>query len=245
VFFMVASPFFLLQSASYFAHASGLLFGVLFVFFAVGGIERRACHDWLWPGLCGSMALLIRPLDQLAVLAPLGGYVLLLVLGRRLAVRHAACLGLGHGVGGLLAYNWAQTGHPLTMGYHVGYGQPLFALHLPGLPFVADYILQLCIWAFPFVPLLALLQGLWLAKASARPDSPPHWDVLLLLVFLSAVLGYAGVPFHPLAGCGPRYYYASWSALALLAAKGAVTLAAGRAPRPTAWRSSPWASVRR
>ena len=50
------------------------------------------------------------------------------------------------------------------------------------------------------------------------------WDVLFLLLFLSNVLWYAFVPFHSWAGYGPRYYYASFFALALLGARGAMAL---------------------
>jgi Dolichyl-phosphate-mannose-protein mannosyltransferase len=226
VFFMLFSPFFLLHSASYFAHSSSLLFITLFVFFCARGIERQTDRDFLWAGLCGSMALLIRPFDQVVAFCPLGAYLLLLALRGRVAVRQLAWFAIGHGVGVilLLGYNLLQTGHPLTLGYHVGYGQSLFDPYLPGRHFIAEYLLHLLVWAFPLMPPLALLYSVWLGEAWAKSPSEQRWDALLLLVFLSNVLWYAFVPFHYWVGYGPRYYFASFFALALLGARGAMAL---------------------
>jgi hypothetical protein len=124
----------------------------------------------------------------------------------------------------LLGYNFLQTGHPLTMGYHMGYGQPLFELYLPGRHFIAEYLLHLLVWAFPFLPPLALLYSVWLGGTSAKSRSEQRWDALFLLIILSNLLWYAFVPFHYWVGYGPRYYYASFFALALLGARGAVVL---------------------
>jgi hypothetical protein len=224
VFFMLFSPFFLLHSASYFAHSSSLLFITFFVFFCARGIERQTRHDFLWAGLCGSMSLLIRPFDQVVAFCPLGAYLLLLARRGHLVVRPLAWLAVGHSVGVLLllGYNFLQTGHPLTMGYHVGSGQSLFELSLPGRRFIAEYLLHLLVWAFPLMPPLALLYSVWPGKTSAKRPSEQRWDALLLLVLLSNVLCYAFVPFHSWAGYGPRYYYASFFALALLGARGAM-----------------------
>jgi Dolichyl-phosphate-mannose-protein mannosyltransferase len=226
VFFMLVSPFFLLHSASYFAHPSSLLFITLFVFFCARGIERKSTHEFLWAGLCGSMSFLIRPFDQVAAFGPLAAYLLLLTLRGAVALRQLVWLGMSHSVGVLLllGYNFLQTGHPLTMGYHVGYGQSLFDLYFPGRYFIAEYLLHLLVWAFPFMPLLALLYSVWLGETWAESPSEQRWDALLLLVFLSNVLWYAFVPFHYWVGYGPRYYYASFFALAFLGARGATAL---------------------
>jgi hypothetical protein len=226
VFFMLLSPFFLLHSASYFAHSTSLLFITLFVWFCARGIERKTNGAFLWAGLCGSMSFLIRPFDQMAVFCPLGAYFLLRTLRGAMAVRQLVWFGMGHCVGVFLlfGYNLLQTGHWLTMGYHVGYGQPLFDLYLPGRDFFAEYILHLLTWAFPFMPILALLYSVWLGRGWAKSASEQRWDALFLLVFLSNILGYAFVPFHYWAGYGPRYYYASFFALALLGARGAMAL---------------------
>jgi hypothetical protein len=226
VFFMLFSPFFLLHSASYFAHSSSLLFITLFVFFCARGIEGQTDHDFLWAGLCGSMSFLIRPFDQVVAFCPLGAYLLLLVRRGHLVVRQLAWLAIGHGVGVilLLGHNFLQTGHPLTMGYHVGSGQSLFELSLPGRHFIAEYLLHLLVWAFPLMPPLALLYSVWPGKTWAKSPSERRWDALLLLVFLSNVLCYAFVPFHYWVGYGPRYYYASFFAIALLGARGAMAV---------------------
>jgi hypothetical protein len=172
------------------------------------------------------MSFLIRPFDQVAAFCLLGAYLLLLTLRGDVALRQLVWFGMGHSIGVLLllGYNFLQTGHPLTMGYHVGYGQLLFDLHLPGRHFVAEYLLQLLIWAFPFMPLLAFLYSIWLGRAWDKSPSERRWDALLLLAFLSNVLWYTFVPFHYWAGYGPRYYYASFFALVLLGAGGAMAL---------------------
>ena len=226
VFFMLFSPFFLLHSASYFAHPSSLLFITLFVFFCARGIARQTDHDFLWAGLCGSMSFLIRPFDQVVAFCPLGAYLVLLVWRGHLVVRQITWLAIGHGVGVilLLGYNFLQTGHPLTMGYHVGSGQSLFELSLPGRHFIVEYLRHLLVWAFPLMPSLALLYSVWAGKTWGKAQSERRWDALLLLVLLSKVLWYVFVPFHYWAGYGPRYYYASFFALALLGARGAMAV---------------------
>jgi Dolichyl-phosphate-mannose-protein mannosyltransferase len=225
-FFMLFSPFFLLHSASYLAHPSNLLFIALFVFFYVRGIEGRASRDFLLAGLCGSMSFLIRPFDQVAVFSPLGAFLLLLVLKRKVAVWQLLWFGISHMVGVLLllAYNYLQTGNPLTLGYQVGYDGPFFDLHLPGRQFIPEYFLHLLVWTFPFVPLLALLDTIWRGETGKKSLTEQPWDSLLFLVFLSNVFWYAFVPFHYWAGYGPPSYYGSFFALALLGARGAVGL---------------------
>jgi hypothetical protein len=226
VFFMLFSAFFLLHSASYFAHSSSLLCITLFVFFCARGIERRSTGEFLWAGLCGSMSFLIRPFDQVAAFGPLGVYLLLLTWRGEVTLRQLGWFSMGHSVGVLLllGYNFLQSGHPLTTGYQVGYGQPLFDLYLPGRYFIVEYLLHLLVWAFPLMPLLGLLYSIWPGQAWVKRPSERRWDALFLLVFLSNVLWYAFVPFHSWAGYGPRYYYASFFALALLGAKGAMAL---------------------
>ncbi len=207
LFFMLFSPFFLLHSASFFAHSGSLLFITLCVFFYARGIERGADRDFLLAGLCGSTSFLIRPFDQAVIFCPLRAYLLLLAMRRQIAVRQVVWLGMSHALGVLLllGYNTLQTGHPLTMGYHVGYGSPLFDLHFPGRHFIAEYLLHLLVWTFPFVPLLALLYSLRLGETKPKNPSEQRWDALLFLVCLANIIGYAFVPFHYWVGYGPRY----------------------------------------
>jgi hypothetical protein len=222
LFFMLFSPFFLMHSASYLAHPSSLLFIVLFVFFCARGVEREASRDFLLAGLCGSVSFLIRPFDQVAIFSPLGAYLLLLALKRKVRVRQLLWLGLGHAIGVvlLLAYNYLQTGNPLTMGYDVGYEERLFDLRFPGREFIPEYFLHLLVWTFPFLPLLALLYGIWPGETRKGSVTEQRWDAMLFLVFLANVFWYAFVPFHYWAGYGPRYYYGSFFAVALLGARG-------------------------
>jgi hypothetical protein len=233
--FMLFSPFFLLHSASYFAHPSSLLFITLFVFFYAKGIESQASRAFLLTGLCGSMSFLIRPFDQVAVGSPLGAYLLVLVWRREVAVRQVVWFGISHALGVLLmlAYNYVQTGNPLTIGYHVGYDGTLFDPYLGGRQFIPEYFLHLLIWTFPFVPLLVLLYSIWPGAKQTRSLTEQRWDALLLLIFLSNVFWYAFVPFHYWVGYGPRYYYGSFFAVALLGARGMVALLGGLSPRWT------------
>jgi hypothetical protein len=226
LFFMLFSPFFILHSASYLANPSSLFFIALCVFFYARGIEKEASRDFFLAGLCGSMSFLIRPFDQVAIFFPLGAYLLFLVLKRKVAVRQLLWLGMSHTLGVLLmlAYNYLQTGNPLTLGYHVGYDGPLFDLRLLGRRFIAEYFLHLFVWTFPFLPLLALLYSIWLGTMGWRSLTEQRWDALLLVVFLSNVFWYVFVPFHYWAGYGPRYYYGSFFAVALLGARGAMAL---------------------
>ena len=103
------------------------------------------------------MSFLIRPFDQVAVGSPLGAYLLVLVWRREVAVRQLVWFGMSHALGVLLmlAYNYVQTGNPLTIGYHVGYDGTLFDPYLRGRQFIPEYFLHLLVWTFPFVPLLA------------------------------------------------------------------------------------------
>jgi Dolichyl-phosphate-mannose-protein mannosyltransferase len=224
--FMLFSPFFLLHSASYLAHPSSLLFIVLFVFFYARGIERGASHDFLLAGLAGSVSFLIRPFDQVAIFLPVGIHLLLLALKRKVSVRRLLWFGMSHATGVLLllAYNYLQTGNPLTTGYHIAHGGPFFDLRLPGRQFIAEYFLHLLVWTFPFLPLLALIYSMWPRQTEKRSHTGQRWDTLLLLMFLSNVFWYILVPFHYWAGYGPRYYYGSFFAVALLGARGAVAL---------------------
>jgi hypothetical protein len=236
--FMLFSPFFLLHSASYFAHPSSLLFIILFVFFYAKGIESKASRDLLLAGLCGSMSFLIRPFDQVAVFSPLGAYLLVLALRREVAVRQLVWFGMSHALGVLLmlAYNYLQTGNPLTMGYHVGYGGSLFDPYLRGRQFIPEYFLHLLVWTFPFVPMLAFIYSIysiWPGAMQKKSLIEQRWDVLLLLIFLSNVFWYAFVPFHFWVGYGPRYYYGSFFAVALLGARGMVALIDRLSPRWT------------
>jgi Dolichyl-phosphate-mannose-protein mannosyltransferase len=224
--FMLFSPFFLLHSASYLAHPSSLFFIVLFVFFYARGIERGASRDFLLAGLSGSGSFLIRPFDQVAIFLPVGIHLLLLALKRKVSARQILWFGMSHATGVLLllAYNYLQTGNPLTTGYHIAQGGYLFDLRLLGRRFIAEYFLHLLVWTFPFLPLLALVYGMWPRQTEKRSHKGQRWDTLLLLMFLSNVFWYTLVPFHYWAGYGPRYYYGSFFAVALLGAQGAVAL---------------------
>jgi hypothetical protein len=159
------------------------------------------------------VSFLIRPFAQVAAFCPLGAYLLFLALRGHVAGRQFVWFGMGRSIGVLLllGYNFLQTGYALMMGYHMGYDQPLFELYLPGRHFIAEYLIHLLVWTFPFLPPPALLHSVWLGETSAKSALEQRWDALFLLIFLSNLLWYAFVPFHYWVGYGPRYYYASAS----------------------------------
>jgi Dolichyl-phosphate-mannose-protein mannosyltransferase len=243
--FMLFSPFFLLHSASYFAHPSSLLFITLCVFFYAKGIASKASLNFLLAGLCGSMSFLIRPFDQVAVFSPLGAYLLVLRSRREVALRQLVWFGMSHALGIflMLAYNYLQTGNPLTMGYHVGYDGFLFDPYLRGRQFIPEYLLHLLVWTFPFVLPLALIYSIWPGAMQKKSPTEQQWNVLLLLIFLSNVFWYAFVPFHYWVGYGPRYYYGSFFAVVLLGARGTVALIDRLSPRWTSRERQGWAAI--
>jgi hypothetical protein len=129
------------------------------------------------------------------------------------------------------------------MGYHLGYDAVLFDLYLSGRRFIPEYCLHLLVWTFPFVPLLALVYSIWPGARRTRGRRERRWDALLFLVCLSNIFWYAFVPFHYWVGYGPRYYYGSFFAVALLGARGAVALLKRLSPRWTTRERQGFAAV--
>ena len=70
--FALGSPYFLFNTASYFAHTASLFFVVLLLFLLMQGWKERSSLYFFLAGLSGSASFLVRPFDQCAVLIPVG-----------------------------------------------------------------------------------------------------------------------------------------------------------------------------
>ncbi|MBI4640452.1 MAG: glycosyltransferase family 39 protein [Candidatus Tectomicrobia bacterium] len=222
-----SSPFFLFQSASYWAHTSSLLFISLFVLFSLKGMREKWLWDFVLAGLCGAVSFLIRPFDQMIISALLGSWLLLLLWRKEISFAHIIGFSLTHAVGPLLlmGYNFLQNGHPFVMGYQLALytDETLLAPFLPGWKYLGGYLLELFLWTFP-TSLIALFGLLWFKK---KRIPSVHWkssETFLLLTCLFFIFFYLFVPYHYLEGYGPRYYYSAFFALALLGGRGAIAL---------------------
>lgn len=260
------SPFFLFNSASYWAHPSSLLALSLSLLGFVRGLPPLACRPlgrdvhgaspapsaaarsavraapapaatlakpWRYTvlgGLCGSLSLLIRPLDQLALLGACGLFCLLPSVRRRHGFTAGVVFVGSHLVGVLLllVYHTLQHGHPLVSGYHMAYGASgasNIQWNFPTWHYIDDYGVALLLWTAPGLPLVAGGYGLSRLYRRRQSTGQPPWDGLLSLVCLCGIVVYALVAYPSLVGYGPRYYYSLVGVMALLAARGSFHLA--------------------
>jgi hypothetical protein len=260
IFFLARSPFFLLMSSSHMAHTSTLFWLCLYQVLLLGLVrwpaQPRTIRPGWWlaagAGLALGMAVICRPLTALAVGLP-GGVVLLWWLvrhrGRTWPLLALLVLGVALPVGFQLYFNATVTGDPLVFGYEVyssvdrlGFGEVgWLGGHSPrnGLNniFLNLYELLQILYGGPFY--LALAFALLALVLPGRS----RWDVYLLAQWLLLVAGYFFWWYHGIA-YGPRFWYESIGALALLSARGVVgtihlLLAWGRS-LPARWRAPEW-----
>lgn len=223
----LCAPFFLLHSASYWAHTSSLLTLALSCLGFVSGLERRSRRCLILGGLCGSLSLLIRPLEQLAFLLACGLFCLVPQQRRTYGLIPGLVFGGTHlvGLGVLLGYHTLQNGHPLVTGYHLGYsagGASNLQVTFPTRYLIDDYLLDLLWWTVPGMLLLAGGQAMAMWHRTQRATAAHRWDSLLLLTCVTGIVVYALVAYPSLVGYGPRYYYSLLFAMVLLAARGAL-----------------------
>src|SRR5262249_30204014 len=109
--FALASPYFLFNTASYFAHTASLFFVALLVFLLMQGWEESSALYLFLAGLSGSASFLVRPFDQCAVLIPVGIFLVVSRVRKQLGTHHVAAFGLGqlHGFLLFLLYNTLQN----------------------------------------------------------------------------------------------------------------------------------------
>ncbi len=119
------SPFLLLMSAEFMAHAGALAALTFFLLFYVRAIRRRALRDGLSAGAALGLAILIRPYSALGVALPVmvhAAWRLYRERGALLRPLAGVAGGAVAGVALLLLYNWGTTGSPLRFGYIDLYG---------------------------------------------------------------------------------------------------------------------------
>ena len=227
----LGSPFFLFNSASYWAHSSSLLTLSLSVLCFVIGLKRASPCAMILGGLCGSLSFLIRPLEQVAVCSACGLFCLLPSVRRHSSLR-AGVVFLGThlvGVMLLLGYHTLQNGHPLVSGYQLGYGAtgaPNMQWTLPTWHYIDDYLADLVLWTVPGVPLVAGGYLCCMLRRRHLDSQALPWDSLLLFCCVAFIVQYALVAYPSLVGYGPRYYYSLLFAVVLLAARGSIALMA-------------------
>uniref|UniRef100_A0A7C2BGY9 Glycosyltransferase RgtA/B/C/D-like domain-containing protein n=1 Tax=Thermomicrobium roseum TaxID=500 RepID=A0A7C2BGY9_THERO len=118
---LVASPFFLIQAASFMAHTVCLALTLLFVFSFLLTLERPTVLRALPGALALALLVLARPLTALGVTLPFVFWA----LWRFWRVPNwrpaSLCFAAGGllGSAALLAYNQHTTGNPLTFGYEL------------------------------------------------------------------------------------------------------------------------------
>nr|BAL52597.1 hypothetical conserved protein [uncultured prokaryote] len=251
---LAASPFFLLQAASFMAHTVCLLLTLMFLLSFAATLQKPSLAK-AFPG-AGAVALLVlaRPLTAVGVLLPF-------VVGslwrlwryptwRPLALCYAAGGLLGSI--GLLAYNRLTTGNPFLFGYElwwpfdkVGFGP---GISPDGRHTLAEGILNTrsniqlleeVLYGWPGdLDLLPALLGIVLAaiRLALHPlrqvaDSRAvPLDVafdLALAAQATTLIAVHVAYWTPGQMYGPRYYFEALGAIALLSARGLLSIAAG------------------
>ncbi len=221
--FALASPYFLFNTASYFAHTASLFFVALLLFLLMQGWDERSSLYFFLAGLSGSAAFLVRPFDQGAVLIPVGIFLVVSRARKQLSTHHVAAFGLGHLHGFLLflLYNTFQNGHPLVTGYHVAdaWMERWFGLELWMWEYTVSYLVRLLTWSFPALPILALCP-----LFTSSDERAKRWERCLASIVLALIVAYAMIAFPDWPAYGPRYYYSGFLAIPLLGAKGLALL---------------------
>ena len=232
----VISPFFLLNTASYYSHPASLAAALLFVLFYIRTVEKGGTLYAVAAGAALGMGLLVRSFDAFVVSVPFAFYSLWLMIRQpramlgRLLVMGATVLIFA---AALLAYQWAQTGDPLLSpralycdpsllgAPQVGADNPDIDFDLARvwrdnvLGFTPRWMMELMYWLMPFSALFMLVA--LLGKKS-------RWERLLWASTGCVVAGYM---FHLGSGgdgYGPRYYYAALGFFCLFTARGAALL---------------------
>ena len=226
------SPFFLLNSASYYSHPASLLTPVAFVLFYIRAAEGGRRVDALAAGAAIGLGLLVRPFDAFFIALPFALHAFWLAArdrGKRLpqVLLMAATVALF--AAALLAYQRLQTGHPLVSPRTLyrdpaSIGRDLPASTRPDVSFDLREIIRLNVLGF--TPLWLVRLTFWLVPLSAffvliaLVARKARWERLL---WCSAACLAAGYMLHTASGgdgYGPRYYYAALGFIALFAARG-------------------------
>jgi hypothetical protein len=239
----LAAPFWIFLSGSMMAHTSGLLFTLLGVcgLWRAGQPPQRVWAPIL-AGVAIGIALLIRPYDELVIVAPFAWYCLWAIARRPIEGLKAyvpALVAVLPFVIAFFLYNKLLTGSYLLPPQElwwawdkVGFGpdKGIFGYYpIDALNNTSRNLSQLLTHGFGWPTFLTLS----LAVVPFVARKARTWDWLLLLGFLAVVVGYAfwwadGIMY------GPRFYFEGFGFLILLTARGVdVAMGVGGAPLST------------
>jgi hypothetical protein len=222
---IVTSPFFLLNSASYFSQPTTLACTAGALYLVLRGIKSRSWQFSMLSGILIGLAFTTRPFTALAIGIPI--VAALATVGTRDTSRTERGLrAIGFGLGFLLPaipwllYNASITGDPLTTPYSwsgnkdvPGFFKDGYSVHTPldGVVITAGHLLDLWAW-MPFALLPFAVVG-W--------SRPRTWELKLLAAIPVAIvaaywayINYGGNQY------GPRYYYEALPSLAILIVRG-------------------------
>lgn len=221
----LVSPFFLLNSGSYFSQPTTLACTAAALWLVSRSIRKGSGSAAFSAGAALGLAFVTRPYTALAIGIPLVAALALSESRRRSVagrVRDLALFGSAVALVSipLFVSNAAVTGDPLTTPYTwsgnrdvPGFFENGYSVHTPadGVVITVGHLLDLWVWLpFAALPLAALgvlgVEG-WRRRVLAAIP-------LALVAFYWAYLGYGGNQY------GPRYYYEALPALTLLAAAG-------------------------
>lgn len=251
---LAASPFFLLQAASFMAHTVCLLLTLMFLL-SFAATLRKPTLARAFPG-AGAVVLLVlaRPLTAVGVLLPFAVWSLWRLWRCPTWRPIALCYAAGGLLGsiGLLAYNRLTTGNPFLFGYElwwpfdkVGFGSgispdgrhtlaegilntrsniQLFEEVLYGWPGRLDLLPLLIAVAVAGARLLLAPFCQATARDTGRGDLA--WDLALAAQVVS-LIGLHVAYWTPGQMYGPRYYFEALGAIVILSARGLFALARG------------------
>jgi len=217
---MLLTPFFLLNSASYFNHPATLFFITLFLA-AVVRLEANGNAAWvLAAGTAAGAALSMRPAAAAALTVPFLVWMgVRWARGRRWERLAALFLPVGAVLAILGIYNRALYGSPFRTGYGAyDPGDIRMGLGGDNLAITAWWLLKLFFWTVP-----GALAGLYFLGRGRSVRTFFRDDPVVALCAVSLLLLAAGYLVFQNKGSneyGPRYYYDGFTCLALLMVAG-------------------------
>lgn len=217
---ILATPFFLLNAASYYNHPATLLLLTLFLVAAIRLAEGAGAGWAALAGLSAGAALWVRPVSAIALALPLAIW-----LGSRWAragrwgLLATAAAPIVAAIAGLAGYNRLLFGSIWQSGYGAYDPQDIRpGMGADHLAITAWWLLKLCFWLVP-----GTVAGLWFLMSGRRWR---EWfrtePIPVILLGSLAALAASYLVYQNKGGneYGPRYYYDGLTYLAILLAAG-------------------------
>jgi hypothetical protein len=200
------SPFFVLNSGSYFPHGLTTLLGIFFVFFALRYLARGEIWSAVGAGIFIGLIGLTRP-QNAAIFATPFAIALAIRPDRRIGL---LWVGLGGApfLAALLAFNNAVHGHPLVASMNgrgadgIGGAVPIGAPSLQALKVSWRNIVRLYSWTSPV--LLFGVVGAFVTKLWQRRVDFTDWIMPITFGVFLLYNDDGGFQY------GPRYYFEAW-----------------------------------